>query len=699
MADGHGLWSAMSVDVQRRVLAFLTGGRSVSHIQGAEHSSGASHASTPERDNGLQPHSPTATPGQNPQGISPGNQLHGTAPEQGLPNALPGHQLSGQLPPEQRSPATLEAAQLLMAQLSRATAPLPPVALASGSGHSIHEQQGAGSTAPHTHSSRGSAAPDTQNRTSRQWLSEISRSITDCMAQIDRIRRQPNESHHEEQELMLRVESLEAQLCSHLHTQTAQPPRGHQPATHKGGGPPQIPRAHHHIPAARGEVNAPPRGDAPTQLAATFESLLQSAYNSPVHSHVGGTCPMDNGCQFRTVDSHHVSVSEANYTRRDPVQLQDPHGGAKIGTQSMASDKIRECLRDLQGTRDPPAARVTQRPHTGGWTVNHRKTSNQCCQGEEDAAPPGHNPADLRPSRGHRVDKWPPQNTTAPHGSPWWNRELRMPKFKGEPEENPLDFLTKFKRFAAALPHLSLDEACRQCMPVALTEEAEQWLNTQLNRWPNDYTYQEFSAALTDRFLPHDYVDRMRRFLETRMQGESETLARFITVIETAYDRSGVAAPDREVVRRICSQLNPTYNQLIGHRYFGSLDELLQHARSIDAQVHRQRSFKVIEADCPDADLKVKAPSASHHTHRGWRRGQQKPNAAPGSDNAQANAPPDGKEPLVDEPKAADSSAIKDKRRCYNCGDPSHMSYDCPLPREQGLKRGSKNGRAPPSNL
>jgi hypothetical protein len=38
----------------------------------------------------------------------------------------------------------------------------------------------------------------------------------------------------------------------------------------------------------------------------------------------------------------------------------------------------------------------------------------------------------------------------------WLNRELRLPKFKGYEDENPLDFLTKFERFAAALSHLNL---------------------------------------------------------------------------------------------------------------------------------------------------------------------------------------------------------------------------------------------------
>lgn len=714
MNDGHGLWDAMSEDVRQKLLAYLTGGQSVPEpaarrasdplaLMGLQSTAdprsspldtghGSSHVeNAPSRER-----SPSTMLVERPQDNVLSHHLHGSALLQ-APSGAGQMQPSSAAPqgthaPGQFSPGTIEAATLL-AQVSRGTVQTPHSTPPLGGGRPTPAQR------RNIPNSGDSQVSDTRNRSSQQRLAAISRSITDCMDQIDRVRRQPSNSRHEELALMLRVETLEAKLRAHLLSRAPQPLIEHHSASQVGRESINPSRAQHHTQGARKEMSAPPMGDAPAQLAASFENLLKSSYMAPANSQVGDTYSPDNGCQSKRADTHHVSVSEASHSKKHRAQATETHDGSRAEIQSMVSEIVRECLRDLQSTKVLPTVQVTQPLHSSGRKANHCRSLSPCSKCAEDAIPSEQKPVTQPPPRSRRLDNGSPQSIAAPHGSPWWNRELHMPKFKGEPEESPLEFLTKFKRFATALPNISLDQACRQCMPVALTDEAEQWLNTQLNRWPEDYSFQEFSVALTDRFLPHDYVDRMRRFLETRMQGESETLARFITVIETAYDRSGIVAPEREVVRRICSQLNPTYNQLIGHRYFGSLDELSQQARSIDAQVHRQRSFKVIEADCPDADLKVKAPVVPNQTQRGGRRGQQRQNASPGGDSAPATTPPDSKASPAGESNATESNSVRDERRCYTCGDPSHMRNKCPLSRDQNQNRGSKNVVAPPSNL
>jgi hypothetical protein len=367
-------------------------------------------------------------------------------------------------------------------------------------------------------------------------------------------------------------------------------------------------------------------------------------------------------------DIEHRSVSVADHPVTQHNRKGSQCGISQVDVQAIVEQTVQECMRNMQSQTAAPqvyASRVVY-PIPLAREVPATAAARQYKPLEELANPR----YDLSMSHGAHTS--------------WLNRELRLPKFKGYADENPLDFLTKFERFAAALSHLNLDQACRQCMPLALTDEAEQWMIAESKRWPLDYSYKEFSQALVDRFLPHDYVDRMRRFLETRMQGENETLARFITVIETAYARMGVKSSEREVIRRISTQLNPTYNQLIGHRYFGSIHEISTHARAIDAQVHRQKSFKVVKADCPDADLNVlnyppKTPNESSQAQLVGREDNQRSSRTGGADGSwnEFKDHVDSKSEINTE--YSNGEEIPKLKVCYLCGEPSHLANKCPM--------------------
>jgi hypothetical protein len=506
----------------------------------------------------------------------------------------------------------------------------------------------------------------------RRQLDELSSSIDQCMNLIDRAQSQVPETG-EHQELLMRIAQLEAQI-------TAQ-----QIAARANA------RSDVRQPTSRPLTAPNPRNNGAEALpVAEYDDCRDGPppWNNPQRRHEPHR--REGSVKGAGSEIEHHSVSEAHHPAPQ-YHSQFMQGGVPhADIQAMVARSVQECLRNMHSTAAIPQTHLPRDHHRVPYETEPpimRRTPHERSPREELAIP-----RNISGSQGNH--------------SSWMNRELRLPKFKGEIDENPLDFLTKFERFAAALSHLTLDQACRQCMPLALTDEAEQWLIVESKRWPLDYTYRHFSHALVDRFLPHDYVDRMRRFLETRMQGENEPLARFITVIETAYERMGIKASEQEVVQRISSQLNPTYNQLIGHRYFGSITELSQHARAVDAQVHRQKAFKAIEADCPDADLKVRNKSQSlpkpHPNNQpAGRRNNQRSNRGTGSgdtaldskeqvgattENAPADLDPDEEEVV---PKV---------RLCYTCGDPSHLANKCPKRGDNDTgRRRTKNGDAPPS--
>lgn len=493
-------------------------------------------------------------------------------------------------------------------------------------------------------------------------LAAMNKSIDECLRLIDKAKQQPGASR-EQQETLRRVAVLEEQIRQYRLTTQRPPPQRQQLAS---------------------EV-----GDAPQQLARRFEDLLRPYYTAQRE----GPFP-PHGRDFGATASEvaHESVSVAHQPRLDGGRADDRGSHVDLQIRDIVSQAVQECVRSMH----IPSAAAAHTMPTAAANLEQYRPGARVPQ------------ARATPEGLHGVH---------PHSAPtsWMNRELRLPKFKGETDENPLDFLNKFERFAAALPNLTIDQACRQCMPLALTDDAEQWLITVSKRWPALYSYEEFSVALINRFLPHDYVDRMRRFLETRMQGENETLARFITVIETAYGRMGVVASEREVIRRISSQLNPTYNQLIGHRYFASIEELSQHARAIDAQVHRQRAFRTVEADCPDADLKVKGTSAQATAaaqptapQSQNRRGGQRFNKSLGASDAapvteDKSLPSRTEEHPGKSKSPSTGESVSKERLCYTCGDPSHLANSCPLrsetDRRGGNKRAPKNGQVPPSPL
>jgi hypothetical protein len=587
------------------------------------------------RHEGRSPSLPSTT------GTGYGERQAGGAPGTHTPRALAAAQTLAQLPTATQGASMVPRALGAAAERGGALAERNPV-LRVNSIMGPQGLQGVPSEGPRGESSRH--ASRNLDEVSRRELDELSRSIDKCMNLIDSAKSQAPESI-EHQELLLHIAQLEMQIRMQQTEAAAV-------------------SAH----SARMQP-APQARDAPSRRASDLVAL--SAACDAHRDAPRSRCLLMDGDPDGVAlsDIEHRSVSVADH----PVTQQNRKGSqcgiSQVDVQAIVEQTVQECMRNMQSQTAAPQVYASRADYRIPFAREVPATAAAAHQYKplEELANPRY---DLSMSAGAHTS--------------WLNRELRLPKFKGYEDENPLDFLTKFERFAAALSHLNLDQACRQCMPLALTDEAEQWMIAESKRWPLDYSFKEFSQALVDRFLPHDYVDRMRRFLETRMQGENETLARFITVIETAYARMGVKSSEREVIRRISTQLNPTYNQLIGHRYFGSIHEISKHARAIDAQVHRQKSFKVVKADCPDADLNVLSypPKTSNESSQTQLvgRGDNQRSSRTGGANGSWNEFKDHVDSKSEINKEySKGEEIPKLKFCYSCGEPSHLANKCPM--------------------
>jgi len=315
----------------------------------------------------------------------------------------------------------------------------------------------------------------------------------------------------------------------------------------------------------------------------------------------------------------------------------------------------------------------------------------------------------------------------------WLGKEMKLPRFKGEADkENPAEFLNKFEKFAALFRDQSIDDTCRTFMHIALIEEAEQWFQMTRDHLPQDFTYLEFRTQFLDRYLAHDYCDRMRKALDSRTQDAGETLAKFATVIDMMYRRIGTSVTEEEKVRRVISQLNPQYNQIIGHRHFSSIYDIVMQSRVIDAQVYRQKAYVRPSYDCPDQDLrpekkdtqmqaddKTKAqvkpdrppqqPARTIDQRRDQRgnysrsykdnRGNKRPDNNNKSDTGRKEGQTESKAPAEagkreNQGKAQDGEGYTYQKKCYYCGGTDHLRPTCPL-REEHF---AKNGQSPPSN-
>ncbi|CAN8017194.1 unnamed protein product [Ixodes persulcatus] len=143
------------------------------------------------------------------------------------------------------------------------------------------------------------------------------------------------------------------------------------------------------------------------------------------------------------------------------------------------------------------------------------------------------------------------------------------------------DFLLAIQRYRKATG-LTEKETLRRVLPVALVGPAARW-----HRLVGESagTLDEFTALFRQEFLPADYLPRMRRELEERTQAPAEPFAEYLWAMQKLLQIADPNATNQEQVERVVRQAHPTFSRYLRGRPFGSLSELAQEARRVQADI------------------------------------------------------------------------------------------------------------------
>ncbi|CAN7978467.1 unnamed protein product [Ixodes persulcatus] len=177
------------------------------------------------------------------------------------------------------------------------------------------------------------------------------------------------------------------------------------------------------------------------------------------------------------------------------------------------------------------------------------------------------------------------------------------------------DFLLAMQRYRKAIG-LTEKETLGRVLPVALVGPAATWHRLVGESAGTLDEWYWFTALFRQEFLPADYLPRMRRELEERTQAPAEPFAEYLR-----------ATTNQEQVERVVRQAHPTFSRYLRGRPFGSLSELAQEARRVQADIQAERRYHL-----PPAPTDTLEPRCAWHgpVPRGYRRGEAAMAAARG---------------------------------------------------------------------
>ncbi|KAG0415292.1 hypothetical protein HPB47_007522 [Ixodes persulcatus] len=119
----------------------------------------------------------------------------------------------------------------------------------------------------------------------------------------------------------------------------------------------------------------------------------------------------------------------------------------------------------------------------------------------------------------------------------------------------------------------------------------------------------------------------MRRELEERTQAPAEPFAEYLRAMQELLQIADPNATNQEQVERVVRQAHPTFSRYLRGRPFGSLSELAQEARRVQANILAERRYHL-----PPAPTDTLEPRCAWHgpVPRGYRRGEAAMAAARG---------------------------------------------------------------------
>ncbi|CAN8025458.1 unnamed protein product [Ixodes persulcatus] len=162
---------------------------------------------------------------------------------------------------------------------------------------------------------------------------------------------------------------------------------------------------------------------------------------------------------------------------------------------------------------------------------------------------------------------------------------IPVPEYSGHSDRamSATDFLLAIQRYRKATG-LTEKETLGRVLPVAPVGPAARW-----HRLVGESagTLDEFTALFRHEFLPADYLPRMRRKLEERTQAPAEPFAEYLRSMQELLQIADPNATNKEQVERVVRQAHPTFSRYLRGRPFGSLSELAQEARRVQADQSR----------------------------------------------------------------------------------------------------------------
>ncbi|CAN7977898.1 unnamed protein product [Ixodes persulcatus] len=202
---------------------------------------------------------------------------------------------------------------------------------------------------------------------------------------------------------------------------------------------------------------------------------------------------------------------------------------------------------------------------------------------------------------------------------------IPVPEYSGHSDRamSATDFLLAIQRYRKATG-LTEKETLGRVLPVAFVGPAARW-----HRLVGESagTLDEFTALFRQEFLPADYLPRMRRELEKRTQAPAEPFAEYLRAMQELLQIADPNATNKEQVERVVRQAHPTFSRYLRGRTFGSLSELAQEARRVQAYILAERRCHL-----PPAPTDTLEPRCAWHgpVPRGYRRGEAAMAAASG---------------------------------------------------------------------
>ncbi|CAN7978745.1 unnamed protein product [Ixodes persulcatus] len=194
---------------------------------------------------------------------------------------------------------------------------------------------------------------------------------------------------------------------------------------------------------------------------------------------------------------------------------------------------------------------------------------------------------------------------------------IPVPEYSGHSDRamSPTDFLLAIQQYRKAAG-LTEKETLGRVLPVAHVGPAATW-----HRLVGESagTLDEFTALFRQEFLPADYLPRMRRELEERTQAPAEPFAEYLRAMQELLQIADPNATNQEQVERAVTQAHPTFSRYLRGRPFGSLSELAQEARRVQADILAERRYHL-----PPAPTDTLEPRCAWHgpVPRGYRRGE-----------------------------------------------------------------------------